>query len=201
MKQYNYPGKFVAVEGLDGSGQSTQVELIKEYLGAKGREVVITKEPTTASPVSHWLRDALAKKIDIAALTLQELFAKDRQHHLESLIIPALKKGKVVISDRYAFSSFAFGQAAGCQLEKLIKLNEDFLMPDIVFFLDVRPKICIERIKKRGSKRMLFEKQKMLARVYQNFKDLTKQFPEVKVIDGGQNIDQVFEQIKSVLKI
>ncbi|PIP16840.1 MAG: dTMP kinase [Candidatus Portnoybacteria bacterium CG23_combo_of_CG06-09_8_20_14_all_37_13] len=190
MIKNSYPGKFIVFEGLDGSGQSTQTKFLKDFLGNKA---VLTKEPRSENKI---IKDALASKKKLAPKILQELFAQDREEHLGKEIIPALEKGKTVICDRYAFSSFAYGSANNVPIDYLLEINKDFLMPDIVFFLDTPPPVCLKRVEKRGDKKTLFEKKKILAKVYENYKCLSRQFNFIK-INGKKNIEKVFEQVRS----
>ena len=190
---------FIVFEGLDGSGQSTQAGLLKDFLVGKGYQVVSTKEPTLDSEAGKKIRQILNKKEKISPKKLQELFTEDRKEHLRNLIIPALKKGKTVISDRYFFSTFAYGVSDGLDLDWLIKINDKFLLPDLIFILKVRPKVCIERIEKRGNPQTFFEKEKKLAMVWQTYKILPKRFENVKVIEGEKPIKEVFSQIKKVV--
>lgn len=196
MKKNIYSGKFIVIEGLDGSGQSTQTELLKDFFIKKNCQVVLTKEPTLKSKAGKKIRQILDKKEKISSKKLQELFAEDRKNHLKNTIIPALKKGKVVISDRYFFSSFAYGVSDNLSLDWLIKLNEKFLLPDITFILKVNPGTCILRIKKRGSKITLFEEKKKLAKVWKTYKILPKKLKNIKIINGEKSIKEVFSQIK-----
>jgi len=131
MLKNPYPGKFIVFEGLDGSGQTTQSKLLKDYLCQKGYKVVLTKEPTKTSKVAPRIQKILNQKEKVSAKKLQELFAKDRKEHLKKLVIPSLKKGKIVISDRYFFSSFAYGKASGVPFKYLFQINKDFLIPDL----------------------------------------------------------------------
>ena len=199
MIKNSYPGKFIVIEGLDGSGQSTQVALLKDFLIKQGFEVITTKEPTQSSEAGKKIKEILEKKIQSESIQFQKLFAQDRLAHLENTITPALRQGKTVISDRYFFSSFAYGTADGADLEELIKLNNEFLLPDLTFLLKVRPKVCIGRIEKRGSVKTLFEKQERLEKVWQVYEKLFSRFKNIKIIDGEKSIEQVFEQIKSKL--
>lgn len=190
---------FIVFEGLDGSGQSTQTKLLGRYLLKKGYQVVLTKEPTLDSQAGRKIREALDEKIKIESAKLQELFAQDRKEHLKNLIIPALKKGKIVISDRYFFSSFAYG-SIDLDLEWLIKLNKNFLMPDLTFILATRPEICLERIKNRGEEIKLFEKKEKLEKVWQNYQLLSQRFKNIYFVDGEKSIREVFQQVKKILK-
>jgi len=193
-------GVFIVFEGLDGSGQTTQVNLLGEFLGNKGHKVVKTKEPTTKSQAGKRIQNILNEKERVSPKELQELFAEDRKEHLKNEITPSINQGKIVICDRYLFSSLCYGKASGVDIGFLKEINQGFLMPDIVFFLDVQPSICIERIKKRGEGEKLFEKERFLELVYQNYKEVLSEFKNLShifFIDGEKEIKDVFEQIKS----
>ncbi len=199
MQKNSYPGKFIVFEGLDGSGQSTQANLLKEFLIEKDQEVILTKEPTEDSQAGRKIRKTLDKKIKIGPTQLQKLFTQDRKEHLGNLIIPILKQGKIVISDRYFFSTFAFGVSDGLNLDWLIKINDKFLLPDITFILEVSPEVCIQRIKKRGNKITLFEEKEKLARVWEAYKVLPNRFKNVYIMDSQKPISEVFSQIKKIV--
>lgn len=192
-------GKFIVFEGLDGSGQSTQAGLLKDFLLEKGYEVILTKEPTIDSEAGRKIRKILDKKLDISSKELQELFVQDRKEHLENTIIPALKQGKIVISDRYFFSSFAYGAADGLDLEWLIEVNNSFLLPNIIFLLEVKPETCIERIEGRGLEKTLFEKKEKLKKTWETYKILPGRFENVYLINGERPIDEVFKETKEIL--
>lgn len=202
MKANSYPGKFVVFEGLDGSGQSTQTKVLADFLKEKGYKVLITKEPTIKSKAGKLIKKFLDKKEKISPKKLQELFTQDRKWHLKNVVIPALKNGKTVISDRYFFSSFCYGVTEGLNLEKLIKLNEKFLLPDLVFFLDVKAETCLERIKKRGKEKTLFESKEKLDKVYQNYRKIFKKFKnltEIYFVSGERSIKKVSEDVKKII--
>lgn len=202
MKEYkrnHFPGTFIVFEGLDGSGQSTQAGLLRDFFIQKGFKALLTKEPTAGTEAGKKIRKILDKKIKSGPRHLQELYAQDREEHLKNVIVPGLQKGKIVISDRYFFSSFAFGRAHGAALDYLLKINKNFLIPDITFFLDVRTNICLERIQKRGNARTLFENKEKFEKVYQNYKNVFKKFKDtakIHFINGGRPIKKVFEQVQ-----
>lgn len=199
MESNPYPGKFIVIEGLDGSGQTTQVNLLRDFLIKKGYKMFLTKEPTINSKAGKKIKNILEKKIKISPEKLQILFAEDRKKHLEKEILPALKKGKIVISDRYFFSSFTYGKASGLNLEWLIELNKNFIFPDVTFILKVRPEICIYRIQKRGQDYTLFEKKEKLEKVWKIFKILPERFKDIYTINGEKSIEEVFENIKKII--
>lgn len=199
MEANKHKGKFIVLEGLDGSGQSTQVGLLREFLIAKGHKVLTTKEPTIDSKPGRKIKEALGKKIEIDPAELQKLFAQDRKEHLEKTIIPALKRGEFVVSDRYFFSTFAYGVSDGLDLDWLIKINNDFLLPDIIFILKVRPEVCISRIEKRGTEKTLFEREQKLAKVWETYAVMPSRFKNSIIVDGEKSIPEVFEDIKKII--
>jgi dTMP kinase len=201
MIKNNYKGKFIVIEGLDGSGQSSQVSLVRDFLIGRGLEAVSTKEPTKDSPAGKEIKEILEKKIKIDPIGLQKLFAEDRGWHLENIIIPALESGKFVISDRYFFSSFAYGAADGADLSEVIKINDNFILPDLTFILNTTPKTCIQRIEKRGDPKTLFEREEQLAKVWEFYKKFPEMFENVNVINGEKTIVEVFEEIKNIISV
>lgn len=201
MRKNAETGKFIVIEGLDGSGQTTQVNRLREFLEAKGFQVVTTKEPTPDSKAGKEIRQILDKKVKLDFKELQVLFAEDRREHLESLVEPALKEGKVVISDRYFFSSFAYGSASGVDLEWLIDLNSGFLLPDLTFMLKVAPRICLERIDNRKTERTLFEEEERLANVWKTFEKMPVRFENVFVINGELQPKEVTDEILTLVRL
>jgi len=199
MKKNTFEGKFVVFEGLDGSGQSTQAGLLREFLMEKGFNVILTKEPTLDSEAGKKVRKILDKEIKVSPKEIQELIVEDRKKHLEKVIVPTLKEGKIVISDRYFFSTFAFGSADGLDLDWLIGINNQFLYPDIIFLLKVSSSLCMERIKNRGNRMDLFEKEEKLSEVWKTYKILPDRFENIFVIDGEKSIEKVFEKVKEII--
>ncbi len=196
MTKNPYKGKFIVFEGLDGCGKTTQAKKLGLFLRKTKHKVFLTKEPTKDNKFGKKIDKVLHHKEKISPFELQKLFIKDREWHLKNVIEPALKKGKIVICDRYFFSTVAFG-GIDIDMEKLIKLNDKFLMPDLTIFLDVRPKICIERIFKRKKEVGFFEKEKKLEKVYKNYKLLLKRFP-IKIINGEREIEEIAKDIQKI---
>jgi dTMP kinase len=199
MIKNNYSGKFIVIEGLDGSGKSAQIDLVINYLKGKNKEVVITKEPTIDSEAGRKIKQALRGEIKVEPLELQKLYVQDRKEHLENKVIPALQAGKFVVSSRYAFSTFAYGYSDGLDVNELIKMNEEFLLPDLTIIVDVDPELCVKRIESRGEEKELFEKLEKLSKVNEVYKKLPEMFENVIIINGEKSIPEVFEEIKSIL--
>lgn len=187
-------GRFIVFEGLDGSGQSTQVKFLAEYLRAHGREVVLGKEPTTESAAGREIIEVLTHKKQMSPKELQELFVMDRKAHLENAILPALAEGKVFIEDRYVMSTLAFGSIA-CDPDWLRGLNKDFQWPDATIILKVRPEVSLERISGRGKPAELFEKQDKLEKVAAAYDRFATEFPNCFVVDGERTREEVHASV------
>lgn len=193
MKKHNFDGVFIAFEGLDGSGSSTQVDLLVKRLSESGIFAFATKEPTN-NLIGGLIRAALTKSWAPSAECLQLLYTADRAHHLLREIIPALEKGNVMVTDRYLFSTIAFGSI---DLDKkwLIEINSRFILPDITFFVRVSPRVCIKRIGKSRNEFELFEEEKKLAKVLKTYDELAKGDYGFVVLNGENNIRQIEEEV------
>src|SRR3989344_2784103 len=200
MIKNTYPGKFIVIEGLDGSGKSAQVDLVIDFLKESGKDVVVTREPTTESESGRKIKQALKKEIIVEPLELQKLYVQDRREHLDNKVIPALKAGKFVVSSRYAFSTLAYGYSDGLDVDGLVKMNEEFLLPDFTVIINVSPESCVERIEKRGEEKELFEHLGRLTKVNQIYQKVPEMFENVVMVDGERSIDTVFGDIKKFLE-
>ena len=150
---------FIAMEGLDGSGGTTQTQLLAEWLRAQGHSEVHTTAEPSGGPVGRFIRTALNPDHEASAIgdaVLPFLFAGDRHDHLDREIIPALQRGATVITDRYYHSSLAY-QSLAVGLPAVASLNERFRAPDITIFLDLEPELSLARIEARGETRERFE--------------------------------------------
>lgn len=199
MKRNSYPGKFIVLEGLDGSGNTTQAGLLMENLKRVGKKVHLTKEPT-GYLIGGLIRSWLAHDWKSSPECLQLLFTADRAHHLKKEIEPLLRKGIYVICDRYAFSTMAYGGLDIKDKMWLRDLNKHFLLPDLTFFVKVRPEVCMRRIHKSRFGIELFEKQKELGLVWKEYEKLIKQFEHIKLIDGEQGVEDIANTVFSVVR-
>lgn len=187
-------GKFIVIEGLDGSGSTTQVSLLTDFLKLNRINTVQTKEPTD-NVIGGLIRGALTGVYSLPSVSMQLLFSADRGHHLDRLIEPKIKEGIWVVCDRYMWSTVAFGSI---NVDKvwLLDTQKYFLKPDLTLFLKVSPKKCVERITKNRYDVELFEEEQKLKRVWSCYSWLAKKFPkEIKIVDGGGSEKEVFERI------
>ena len=191
-------GKFIALEGLDGSGQSTQRVLLKKWFEERGEPCLSTKEPTD-NLIGGLIRAQLTNEWKSSNLCLQLLFAADRAHHLEKEIVPSLERGIHVITDRYLFSSIAYGSVEVSE-EWLKKVNSKFPLPDKTFYLDVSPKICLERLTGDRLRLELFEKEEYLEKVRENYLKLAKEYHNFHVINGEKSPEVIHKEITKIVE-
>ncbi len=185
-------GKFIVFEGVDGAGSTTQTELLYKYFKSKDKKVVKTCEPTDG-PVGKLIRKALRHELKFSWDTLQLMYSADRADHLDKLILPSLEAGKVVISDRYFFSTYAYGEL-NLDGKWLRSLSRNFPLPDVAFLVDVPVGVAIKRINASRGKKELYEKEKLLAKVRENYLKQAKEFNFV-VLDGTKSKQEIAEEV------
>lgn len=186
-------GWFIVIEGLDGSGSTTQCENLRNYLDIRGIKSIITKEPTN-NLIGGLIRGVLTHDWTISQEGLQLLFTADRAHHLQKEIIPALERGITVICDRYILSTMAFG-AIEADMEWLNILNQKFLIPDITFVLQVEPATCLERISKSRGGFELFEDVEKLKKVQANYLLLSEYYHSIYFLNGNRDQQEILKEI------
>jgi dTMP kinase len=196
------PGRLIAVEGLDGAGKGTQVELLRRRLE---RPAYVTYEPTDG-PIGLQIRLALAHRVKVSAAALAALFAADRVDHLyrEDGILEHLLRGIDVISDRYYLSSFAY-QGMSLDWDWIWHMHARCIRPEVIFFVDVPVEVCLARIARgRGDRFDLFENRASLTRARAShlaaIDRLHAAGDRIEVIDGNAPPGQVHEAIYSIWK-
>ena len=209
IKRNMEKGKYYAVEGIDGSGKTTQAKLLADYLKRQGKEVLLTKEPTNG-PIAQLIYKVLHKEITMPSISLQYLFCADRAVHLEEVVIPALKEGKIVVSDRSLWSAVAYG-IADQDLDKdekerilvaynaVLALYDGFLVPDKTIILKIPFAISVDRTEKRHEqKQSIYDMSEELKQIEKEYMWLSEKFADViTVIDGDH--DHTPEQIHEKL--
>lgn len=192
-------GILIVVEGPDGAGSSTQVDLLANRFEKKDLAVFVTKEPTN-SLIGGIIRVVLKKEWKIDMKTLQLLFTADRAHHLNMGILPLLKKGVNVISDRYILSTLAFGSLEE-DLEWLKKINSMFPEPDLTFILNVPGKVCAERIARSRFGFEFFEAAEKLEQIRNNYLKLKDFHKNTHVIKGyDRSKKEIHEEIAGIVE-
>ena len=189
-------GLLIVFEGIDGAGKSTQAEILLKKIHDRGYPVVYYREPSQ----SKWGREIKRKARFADSLTPQEeleLFQRDREENVENNLKPALEQNRVVVLDRYYFSTMAYQGAKGIDPEFIRRRNEAFAVrPDLVFILDVKAGQGLERIADRGRRDMLFEREEYLVKVRNLFKSF--QGDNIYHIDAGKAVERIAERIERI---
>lgn len=201
-------GTFITFEGIDGSGKSTQLRLLANFLRAQGVELVLTREPG-GTPVGGRLREALLDvQGEVDPLTELLVFAADRAQHVRKIIRPVLSKGGVLISDRYADATRAYqgaGRGFSSQLiSEIIELATEGLVPDLTILFDVTVEESTHRTRRRSAKnkrdRLDIEKEDFHLRVREEYLRIARAEPErIKLIDAAGTIEETQRQLRAII--
>lgn len=195
-------GAFIAFEGIDGSGKSTQIKLLSDRLRKDGISFYATMEPTD-SPIGSLIHQVMTGRMRADPKVIAALFVADRLDHLLNEvngISHKIEEGTVVIIDRYYFSSYAY-QSVDVPMDWVINANEQssrILRPDINIFIDVDPDVALERIAKNRFQRELFEEKARLVQVRQKYMEAfekLKDCEQVVVIDGNRTSAEIASDI------
>ncbi|WP_297089866.1 dTMP kinase [Thermococcus sp.] len=200
-------GAFIVMEGIDGAGKSTQAKLLAKWFEEKGYDVVLTKEPTDTAfgklirkLVLTGGREGIIDGARISHEAEALLFAADRAEHVSKLIKPAVEAGKVVISDRYFYSSLAYQWARGLDLEWLIDLNRFAIRPDLVILLDLPVKESMKRINGRSIKTEFDKIAELQKRVRENYLKLAERFPEIRIVNALASVEDIHNDIVALVE-
>lgn len=205
LKTNPYAGLFLAVEGIDGSGKTTQAKKLQEYFEKQGKTVTLTHWPRREEGlVAHVTKSMLAGNFTFPKPAFQYLLSADYVAFSEEVIIPALKRGDVLITDRCHFwSGCVYGMIDNDKVDPtlidslLVMLGittkgYQFIIPDLTFYLGVSAKTGMSRIPKTGKERDTYEKQETLEKVAEGYQWLLQKLPECFVtIDAEQEVDKV----------
>lgn len=195
MKKKNL---FIAFEGIDGCGKSTQVQRLAQHLEAEGHRVHVTCEPTTG-PIGRMIRDIFSGKMPADQHTIAGLFVADRMEHILNPVDGLLKllaEGWTVISDRYYFSSYAY-HSVHVPMDWVIAMNAraaELLRPDLNIYIDISPEVSMARIQRGRSSTELYENEDNLRRtraMYEEAMARMQAVEHVARIDGDQVEDAV----------
>ncbi|THB79769.1 MAG: dTMP kinase [Desulfobulbaceae bacterium] len=186
-------GLFIVFEGIDGTGKSTQIKMLSDYLVQNGHEVLQTREPTDG-PYGRKIRSYYTNREQITAQEELELFILDRMEHVRNEIIPALQRGIAVLCDRYYLSTVAYQTAAGLSTGEILEKHDFAPIPDLAFILEIEVKEAIRRITmSRGDRLNDFEQAEALQTVESVFKSLNLDY--IRRINGMDSIENVHQSI------
>ncbi len=198
---------FIAFEGIDGCGKSTQAKLLTERLLKEGHKVYSTFEPTD-SEIGQLIRNVFARKIDSNHHTIAALFLADRFHHLLNKtngILSKMEEGYTVITDRYYFSSYAY-HSVHMPMEWVIEANApcaEMLRPDLTIYIDISPKVSMDRIQKNRESTELYETLDNLTLVKANYYkafDKLKEQEAIFITDGNRLPEHIAQDIQQKIR-
>ena len=194
-------GKFITLEGIDGSGKTTQGIILKNKLEEFGKDVLFTREPGGVSGAEE-IRNLLVKgeKDRWSNITEILLFFASRRHHLEKVLLPAINKGKIVICDRFTDSTIVYQGRENIHLKKLIiELNKSVIeiIPDLTLIIDIDPTKSLNRGLSRKSEEMRFETfgLEFQTTARKGYISLAKTEKRYQLIDGNNSKDKVHQMI------
>jgi dTMP kinase len=202
-------GMFITFEGIEGCGKSTQSELLRDNLKKLGKEVILTREPG-GTAISERIRQILLEPDHAEMLPETELllYSASRSQHTGQKIIPSIKAGKIVISDRFYDSTIAYQGAArnieSAAIDFLCKFAAYHLQPDVTFLIDLPVKTGLSRIKSGTADRLEQESVNFHRKVRQGFLELAKLHKRIIIIDGQNTIEKIngliMENIEKLMK-
>lgn len=200
-------GYFISFEGIDGSGKSTQIQRLADFLRSLRFDIVVTREPGGSVGGEEIRKLLLQGDVDRwSAETEILLFTAARRDHLERIILPAMKNGQIVICDRFTDSTRMYQGMRGPKLKKLVDMLDKEVIghdPDLTILIDIDPEIGLRRAKSRETVEERFEDfgLELQKKMRKGFLDLSKQFSNrISVIDGLQSEDKVSKEICSLVK-
>jgi dTMP kinase len=202
-------GTFITFEGIDGSGKSTQLRLLSNYLRSLACELVLTREPG-GTPLGLRLRAALLDAHEqVDPLTELLVFAADRAQHVRRLLRPALESGQVVLSDRYADATVAYqGAGRGFSREvvnEIVDLATEGLKPNLTLLFDLPVEACLERTRRRTEgrqkgDRLDAENSDFHLRVREEYLRIAMSEPErVKIVDSSGSVEETHLRVKEIV--
>lgn len=185
-----HQGVFLVIDGIDGSGKTTHSKTLSYSLKKKGFEVEYTMEPSNGT-VGRFIRSEVVSKKKLTPEVEALLFAADRFEHLKNEIIPWLDERKVVVCDRYVYASIVYQGVQNVDIKWIESLNHFAIEPDLAIYLDVDPKIGLERIKREKS---IFENLEFQKRIRKNYLNLVEK-GRLTLVDSNKNIEKVNSEI------
>jgi len=188
-------GFFICIEGLDKSGKTTQSTLLVEALCRRGYDAIYTAEPSCRK-IGNFIREYILNgKKRISPIVEALLFAADRAEHTENVIKPNLKKGRIVVSDRYLFSSLAYQGAAGLNIDWIREINRAAIKPDLAIYIDVPVDVVFHRCQGKKSIMEYREIQEMVREIYMRMiRD-----GELILVDGDRPVERIAWDIEMLV--
>ncbi|MBW9171699.1 dTMP kinase [Clostridium estertheticum] len=200
-------GRMIVLEGPDGSGKTTQIELLEKHLQKSGYEVVRVREPG-GTEISEKIREIILDNDNCKMSYMCEalLYAASRAQLVNEVIKPALEKGKIVICDRFVYSSMVYqGIGRGLGMERIKSINEvaiDGLKPDLTFMITIPYEEGLNRKKKQGNlDRLENSGNEFHKKVFEGYMDICIKYDKIEVVDGNRSVEEIQKDIINTIKI
>jgi len=208
LQKNSYSGLYVALEGIDGCGKTTQLDKLSEYFKKQGREVVVTREPRKSGIIGDLVQKVLIGEEKLPAVSIQYLFSADRAANHQEIVLPSLKKGKVVISDRCFWSAVVYGilDRTGGKYDKkdadlllmtqsILSMYHQFTVPDFTFYLKIPLKESMKRLRLKKDVKEIYEDESKISKVLTGYEYLKNRFPDaITEVDGNQTVEKVTKE-------
>jgi dTMP kinase len=216
LRKNPYSGLYIVLEGTEASGKSTQVKKLAKYFEEQGREVILTREPRKEGIIGDMVHRILLGDLKLNPVAFQYLFSADRMLNHSDVIEPALKEGKVVISDRNFWSAVVYGildrsekdfnKTSMDQLlvaQSILSFYHQFIVPDITFYLKIPLDVSLKRLGGKSEAKEIYEDEDKIRTIIEGYDFVAKNFTdEITPIDGTQSIEQVTkDMVKSITNI
>lgn len=213
LKRNPYSGLYIALEGTEACGKTTQVAQLTKYFESRGRKVVDTREPRKEGIIGDLIHKILKGKMTMNPVSFQYIFSADRTLNQEDVVIPALKRGDVVISDRSFWSAIVYGildkseEYSRQNIDELLvahsilSMYHQFINPDFTFYLKIPLPVSLKRLEnERKQLKEIYEDKDKIDRTINGYNFVFKEFKdEIIIIDGTKSIKEVTEEIISKL--
>ncbi|MBI2621809.1 MAG: dTMP kinase [Candidatus Levybacteria bacterium] len=214
FRRNTYKGLYIALEGIDGAGKTVQSERLLSYFQEKGADAMIINEPRRTGLIGRVINEFLQGRVKIPAASLQYLITADRIAELDELILPSLQKGGTLISHRCFWSAVPYGildQTDGkvnyekgntiIVAQSILSMYFQVLVPDITFYLDIPPKVGLDRLSKMGGALEYYEKLDKLKKVARGYDWMIKKFPEEFTrIDGDREPEKITGDLIKIIE-
>ena len=215
LRKNTFGGLYIALEGIDGCGKTTQLDKLSEYFKKQGHEVVVTREPRKSGIIGDLVQKVLIGEEKLPSVSLQYLFSADRAANHHDVVLPSLKAGKVVITDRCFWSAIVYGilDRTGGDYDKsdadlllmtqsILSMYHQFTVPDFTFYLKIPLDESLKRLKGKKDAKEIYEEDDKIAKVLTGYEYLKSRFEnEITVINGNQPIEKVTEEMINKIKL
>jgi len=213
LRKNSYSGTYIVLEGTEGSGKSTQVERLIEYYKEQEREVIKTREPRKEGLIGEMVHKILLGDLKMNPVAFQYLFSADRMLHHKEIIEPALKSGKIVISDRNFWSAVVYGIVDKLDGEyntknmnqllvsqSILSFYHQFIAPDVTFYLNIPLDVSLQRISIKKDAKEIYEEESKIKKIIDGYNFVVKHFSDnIVTIDGTKSKDEVTADLISTI--